>query len=373
MRLRKLAASAALAMIGTSLLGAAPVRAQGGEAQVRVAHFSPDAPAVDIYVDGKKRLTGLPYQQVSDYLTLPEGAHTFAIRATNTEPSSKAAIEVSQTLAAGKAYTVAAVGKLAGIKGVLYNDDRSAPSAGKAKVRVIHAAPDVPAVDIAAKGGATLFKALEFPAASDYIEVDATDYDLQVKKAGTEEVLLNRQLQLTAGGVYTIAAVGGANQPVSLKGLIDLVPGSTAAGTATTTAGASSAPTSTGDAGAATTTASSGSTTVAASDAPTTEPTSDSTVVTDTTTPDVTAATDVAPTSAAAVDSTAIAETPSTEVTETTLAGTETTVADSTPKGGVPSGFGGLSDSQSNSLLALVGVAGAAVSVAAGRRRFNRR
>jgi hypothetical protein len=376
MRLRKLAASAALAMIGTSFIGAAPVQAQGGQAQVRVAHFSPDAPAVDIYIDGKKRLTGLPYQQVSDYLNLPEGSHTFAIRATNTDPTSKAAIEVSQPLKGGKAYTVAAIGKLASIKGALFEDDRTPPAAGKAKVRVIHAAPDVPSVDVAAKGGATLFKALTFPTASPYIEVDATDYDLQVKKAGTEDVLLNRQLQLTSGGVYTIAAVGGANQPVSLKGLIDLTPGSAAAtpaggdaGTATTVAADGSTPAGTEPGAAATTVATAGGTDApTATDAPTG---TDAPAATD-----APVATDAPPATDATGSATTVAAPPATDAPDaaTTVAeGSETTVAGSTPKGGVESGFGGMSDSQSNSVLALVGVAGVAVSVAAGRRRLGRR
>jgi uncharacterized protein DUF4397 len=45
-----------------------------------VAHFSPDAPAVDVYVDDDRVLSGVAYPTVSRYLELPAGAYTFAVR-----------------------------------------------------------------------------------------------------------------------------------------------------------------------------------------------------------------------------------------------------------------------------------------------------
>jgi hypothetical protein len=88
-------------------------------------------------------------------------------------------------------------------------DDLSALDAGKARLRVIHASPDAPAVDVAAKGGAVLVPNLAFPNASDYLTVDAMTVDVEVRAAGTNTVALEVPgLNLEAGKVYTVYAVG---------------------------------------------------------------------------------------------------------------------------------------------------------------------
>ncbi|MFP3491116.1 DUF4397 domain-containing protein, partial [Staphylococcus sp. SIMBA_130] len=68
-------------------------------------------------------------------------------------------------------YSAAAVGKLDSISLWALNDDMEA-SEGKAKVRVVHASPDAPNVDIAVKDGDVLFSDVAFKSTSDYAEVD---------------------------------------------------------------------------------------------------------------------------------------------------------------------------------------------------------
>ncbi|MFB6169497.1 MAG: DUF4397 domain-containing protein [Haloferacaceae archaeon] len=73
-----------LASIGTTAVaavGVGAVSAQSGtddgepRAAVRLAHASPDAPAVDVSVDGEEVVSGLEFRRVSDYLTLDPGDH----------------------------------------------------------------------------------------------------------------------------------------------------------------------------------------------------------------------------------------------------------------------------------------------------------
>jgi Domain of unknown function (DUF4397) len=211
-----------LALCAASLL-ALPVAAgaQADPARVRVAHFSPDAPAVDIYVNDDKVLSDVPYKTVSDYLELAAGSYDLAVRPAGAAATSDPVIEATAEVEAGQAYTVAAVGALADIALEVFGDDLSAPGAGKAKVRVIHAAPEVPAVDVAVEGGPTLFEAVEFPSATDYAEVDAGTYPIQVKAAGGDDVLLEASLEVEAGTIYSVAAVGGAGKDVELLPIVD--------------------------------------------------------------------------------------------------------------------------------------------------------
>lgn len=196
-------------MIAGLLLALAivPAFAQSN-AKVRVVHASPDAPAVDVYVNGNKALSNVPFFTASDYLDLPGGSYD--IKVTPAGDANTAVIDAKGvTIEGGKAYTVAAVGKLAEIKAQIYVDNLAAPAAGKAHVRVIHASPDAPAVDVKLKGGATLIPALTFPNASAYLPVDAGTYDLIVTPAGTDTVALDLSgTKLDAGKIYDVFAVG---------------------------------------------------------------------------------------------------------------------------------------------------------------------
>src|SRR5215212_6366718 len=110
------------------------VFAQSGTAKVRVVHASPDAPAVDVYLDGNKVLTNVPFFTASDYLDVPAGPHD--IKVTPTGDANTAVIDAKGvSIEAGKAHTVAATGKLAELKPTVYVDNLSAPAAGKAHVR----------------------------------------------------------------------------------------------------------------------------------------------------------------------------------------------------------------------------------------------
>jgi Domain of unknown function (DUF4397) len=211
-----------LALCAASLL-ALPVAAgaQSGPAQVRVAHFSPDAPAVDVYVNGDRVLSGVEYKTVSDYLELPAGSYELAVRPAGAAAASDPVIEATAEVEGGNAYTVAAVGALDDIEGQILPDDLSAPAAGKAKVRVIHAAPEVPAVDVAVEGGPTLFEGAEFPAATDYAQVEAGTYPVQVTAAGGGDVLVEASLPVKAGTISSVAAVGGAGKDAELLAIVD--------------------------------------------------------------------------------------------------------------------------------------------------------
>lgn len=179
-----------------------------GTAKVRVVHASPDAPAVDVYVDGNKVLTNVPFFTASNYLDVPAGEHRFQVTPTG-QPADKAVIDAKATVEAGKAYTVAATGKVADIKPTILADNLAAPAAGKAHVRVVHASPDAPAVDIKVKGGPALISNLAFPKDSGYNPVDAGTYDLTVNVAGTDTVALDLPgSKLEAGKIYDIFAVG---------------------------------------------------------------------------------------------------------------------------------------------------------------------
>ena len=187
----------------------APAFAQGGEAQVRVAHLAPDAPNVDVYVNGEPVLTDVAYTTISDYLPLPAGTQQVTVYASG--DTSTPVIDTPVEVAAGGAYTIAAVGLVAddSLTAQVYEDDLRAPSAGNAKVRVVHASPDAGPVDVVPRGGDPLVEGLTFPDATPYVEVPEGTYTLDVNPAGsTDTVLTVPDVALADGGVYSAFAVG---------------------------------------------------------------------------------------------------------------------------------------------------------------------
>src|SRR6056297_3975493 len=80
---RRLATVGVALLLLTSFAGvgiATTGASDAGAAQVRVAHLSPDAPAVDVLVDGDAVLEGVEFGTVSEYLEVPAGERTVTIQ-----------------------------------------------------------------------------------------------------------------------------------------------------------------------------------------------------------------------------------------------------------------------------------------------------
>jgi len=189
-----------------------------GEPRVRVVHASPDAPAVDVWVEGSIAFSNAPFKGITDYASLAPG--TFNVKVVPTGATEPVVIDADLTLAANTDYTVVAVGKLADIEPLVLVDNNSAPAAGKAHVRFVHASPDAPAVDIAVAGGPVLFANVPFKGVGDYLPVDAGTYNLEARLAGTSTVALSVPgVKLEEGTVYTIFAMGLAGGEPALQAM----------------------------------------------------------------------------------------------------------------------------------------------------------
>lgn len=184
---------------------------QEGDACVNIIHASPDAPEVDVYVDGAKALEGLAFGVASGWVALPAGDHQVQVTATGAALET-AVIDAEVSLEEGAAYEVAATGLLAEITPQIYPVDLGMigeEGEEMARVRVVHASPDAPAVDVAVTDGDVLIENLAFPDASDYLEVPAASYDLEVRPTGTMDVALDLPgVALDAGMVYSVYAIG---------------------------------------------------------------------------------------------------------------------------------------------------------------------
>ena len=177
-----------------------------GDACINGVHASPNAPAVDVYLDGAAALEGLEFGSISGWVSVPAGDHQVQVTPTG---EAAAVIDAMVTLEAGAAYHLAATGLVAEIAPAIYQVDLSMLEPEMARIGVLHTAPDAPAVDIAVTGGDVLVENLEFPNASGHLVVPAASYDLEVRPTGTEDVALALPgVALEAGMVYDVFAIG---------------------------------------------------------------------------------------------------------------------------------------------------------------------
>ena len=217
----------------------APTNTGSGEAQLRVAHLSPDAPPVDFCVaeHGSKNFTGpvlatngapagLSYANVTKYIALPAAQYDVRLVAPG---SSSCATPLGgladftnlPSLPAGANVTLAAEG-LAAIGASpsftlqAYVDDSSV-DAGKAKLRFIHASPNTPAVDVGTGGGALfqpLFKDVSYGGTSGssngYITTPPiSGVEISARAFGTlTDALSINPAVLPSGAIATAFAIG---------------------------------------------------------------------------------------------------------------------------------------------------------------------
>jgi Domain of unknown function (DUF4397) len=225
-RRSRIAVVAAAAVLACVLTVPATARAQAGPGQalVRVAHFSPDASYVDVYMVSLNRKQLFPnvfYKTVSSYWAVDAGPFTYEVRAAGATPESEPVIQVKGNLAAGKAYTVAAVGRRDQLQGLLLRDDMAPSAPGKAKVRFLDAAFDLPTVDIAVADGPVLTSGLAYPEPTGYRQVDSGRYRVEVRRAGADAVLVKGTVTVKPGTVTSVALLGGAGEPRELYAFDD--------------------------------------------------------------------------------------------------------------------------------------------------------
>jgi hypothetical protein len=200
---------ATLGALGAAGLPSAAVAADQGT--VRFLHAAPGAPAVDIYVNGKKTVPNLGRGKITPYLDLNAGTYRYAIRAAGT-PKRPNNIVLAGSVRVGtdRVATIAVTDRVNSprLKVRVIRDTSERPF-GAAKLRVVHLSADTPAVDVVVRGGDKVVSKLRFPNRTPYLTLPEGKYTFFVRPAGTRiNALTLRNVEVKAGQIYTAWAVG---------------------------------------------------------------------------------------------------------------------------------------------------------------------
>jgi Domain of unknown function (DUF4397) len=190
---------------------AAPASAATSTGWIRLAHLSPNTPAVDVYLysfghpAAELVLHHVGYGVVSPYEPLAAGDYTVAMRAAGAAAASKPVLSASLSVAPGGAYTVAGLGPEAGLRLQVLKDQLTTPP-GKALVRVIQASLQQHVVTVTWNGEPAVAN-LAFGSVSSYQAVSPATATLRV--SGESETA-STAITLTAGTVHTLVVLDGA-------------------------------------------------------------------------------------------------------------------------------------------------------------------
>jgi Domain of unknown function (DUF4397) len=182
---------------------------------VRLAHLSPNTPAVDVYLysfgnpSAEQVLHHVGYGVVSAYEPLAAGTYTVAMRAAGAASSTKPVLSATLTVAPGGAYTVAGLGPESGLRLEVLQDQLTA-APGKAEVRLIQASLRQHEVTVTWGGKPTVTN-LAFGSVSSYQAVSPATATLRVTG---ESESANSTITIAAGTVHTIVVLDGS------KGLV---------------------------------------------------------------------------------------------------------------------------------------------------------
>jgi len=215
--------------IGPIVLSNASTPVDAGSVRAQVVHAAPDAPQVDVFVtapgaalDQSVPLGSFVFSESLGPVVVPAGDYQIRVTLPNT-PNTVVFDSGTVSLAGGSDLLVVAVeNTLAGndlvgsspISLFVATPDASleiVDQATPAEVRVIHASPDAPSVDIIVNDDFAnpVLSGVPYAAFSGYLALPPDTYNVKVTPEGNAGlVVIDADLELAAGQQYSVYATG---------------------------------------------------------------------------------------------------------------------------------------------------------------------
>jgi hypothetical protein len=191
------------------------------ETRVQVLHASPDLGQVEVHINNNEVLDEFEYGDQSDWIDIDAGSNRLTITY-DRAGFNYAAFDAMYPVPAGNDYYVIISDAIVIAQVV----DRTPIADGGARVRVVQAAVDLPAVNVkATPGDLSLAANLNYPRSSDYMSIPAGTYDIEVTLADTGEVVMTQSgVVLDGNMVYDLVIMGEPgddDKPLEIRSLVD--------------------------------------------------------------------------------------------------------------------------------------------------------
>lgn len=174
---------------GSAMLAGRTASAGTDVALFRVLHASPDAPALDIYVNRRKVAPNLLYTKFSGDWHYPAVTAVVRVFTAGSAFNSTPLLQKNITFEIGRSYVLAVTGLVGQQQlDIAQFQDPPRPSAGQTAIRLAHVAPGVGNVDLYTAANEQFILDVGFKIAKDIVKPAGT-YEFQVRNAGQPTVL----------------------------------------------------------------------------------------------------------------------------------------------------------------------------------------
>ena len=190
-------------------------------ANLQIIHNSPYK-VIDIYVDGEISLTQIPYRSSTGQVKLPTKS-VLGIAPTGQAMIAELAMDLDQS----ESYVITAFG-IVGDNNKPFNLlssslTQNATNEDNVTIKLMHGVTDAPAVDIYANGS-LVFENISYGTYSNYVNVEADNYTIDVKAHGDDNTVASFDAPLnTYGGRSGVVVASGFLSPAEQDSAFALI------------------------------------------------------------------------------------------------------------------------------------------------------
>jgi len=211
-----------MVLLTLTLVASTPPAYAQSAGWIRLAHLSPDAFDVDVYLapfrgGNQVVLRKVGYGDVSDYHRLAPGQYTVSMRAAGASAATPAILSTEVRVDEGKAYTVAGMALARNLRLDVLRDELQIPPSGLSRVRVIQASSQAARAEVTLGDVST--GAVNFASTSGYVQVPAGRVPVGVRPQTGDASQQN--VDLRAGAVYSLAVLDAPGTGIRLVPLLD--------------------------------------------------------------------------------------------------------------------------------------------------------
>ena len=177
------------------------------ETSVRILHAVPNAPNVDVYLNGSLLTSNLAFGKISKYSVFSPGEYEFQLFPTGTYD--KPLLSQTVQLIANANYTVSIVTLSNDLYLFRLKDSNIPATKSQASLRFINLSSNAPLLSLALPNGVTLFNQAEYLETTGYYPLSAGIYNFEVL-LGSSQVTTKfiKNITLDVSRFYTIYIIG---------------------------------------------------------------------------------------------------------------------------------------------------------------------
>lgn len=199
--------------------------AKEGKSLVRLVNAIPAKKGIDVSGGDRTVFTDIAYKSVTPYAEIRNNMVNFRLRSSGTDSS---LANNNEAMTDGYRYTIVALPGMKGEPSMRVLRDEVVPDSGKARVRVINAAPDIGNVDVAMQGQKDpIFGGVGYGTEAGYKDIEPVSGTIEIRSdLKTRKPLLLKNMKFEAGKAYTIVLAGWGTGGIDAIAFDDTMAGS---------------------------------------------------------------------------------------------------------------------------------------------------